>query len=72
MPRMNGYEFMSVFRTQDNFEDIPVVMLTSRSAKKHRDKARSVGVNGYVVKPYEDEALLDLIQQLTMVDGEKS
>jgi len=72
MPRMNGYEFMSAFRSQANFEDIPVVMLTSRSAKKHRDKARSVGVNGYVVKPYEDEALLDLIHQLTMVDGVKS
>ena len=72
MPRMNGYEFMGAFRGQDNFEDIPVVMLTSRSAKKHRDKARSVGVNGYVVKPYEDEALLGLIRQLTMIDGEKS
>ena len=69
MPRMNGYEFMNAFRSQANFEDIPVVMLTSRSAKKHREKARSVGVNGYVVKPYEDEALLGLIKQLTMVDG---
>jgi chemosensory pili system protein ChpA (sensor histidine kinase/response regulator) len=72
MPRMNGYEFMSTFRSQEDSTNIPVVMLTSRSAKKHRDKARSLGVNGYVVKPYEDEALLDLIRQLTMADGGKA
>jgi chemosensory pili system protein ChpA (sensor histidine kinase/response regulator) len=72
MPRMNGYEFMSTFRSQENSKNIPVVMLTSRSAKKHRDKARSLGVNGYVVKPYEDEALLDLIRQLTVADGGKA
>ena len=71
MPRMNGYEFMSTFRSQEDFTNIPVVMLTSRSAKKHRDKARSLGVNGYVIKPYEDKALLDLIRQLTMADGGK-
>ena len=71
MPRMNGYEFMSTFRSQEDFTNVPVVMLTSRSAKKHRDKARSLGVNGYVIKPYEDKALLDLIRQLTMADGGK-
>jgi chemosensory pili system protein ChpA (sensor histidine kinase/response regulator) len=64
MPRMNGYEFMNALRSQDAFRDLPVVMLTSRSAKKHRDKARESGVNGYVVKPYEDEALLGLVQKL--------
>jgi chemosensory pili system protein ChpA (sensor histidine kinase/response regulator) len=64
MPRMNGYEFMRAFHSQQNLQGIPVVMLTSRSAKKHRDKARSLGVNGYVVKPYEDEALIDMIRQM--------
>ncbi len=68
MPRMNGYEFMSAIRAQDHLYRIPVIMLTSRSAKKHREKARSVGVNGYVVKPYDDEVLTGLIRKLTRTD----
>lgn len=65
MPRMNGYEFMSALRSQENFKDLPVIMLTSRAAKKHRVKARNLGVNGFVVKPYEDEEFLALVKRLT-------
>ena len=65
MPRMNGYEFLGAVKTQSGYEDIPVVMLTSRATAKHREKARSLGANGFVVKPYKDDEFIDLIKKLT-------
>ncbi len=43
MPRMNGYEFLSSLRSQQAYQNIPVVMLTSRTTSKHRDKAVVLG-----------------------------
>ena len=65
MPRMNGYEFMSSLRAQPNYRNIPVMMLTSRTAHKHREKAEALGVKGFMVKPYKDEEFIDLVRRLT-------
>ena len=64
MPRMDGYELLSTVRAQPTSRDLPVVMITSRSAEKHRKRALSLGASGYVTKPYQDEALTTLIRQL--------
>lgn len=64
MPRMNGYEFMSSIRAQEEFNDLPVIMHTSRASKKHRKKAKSLGVNGFVTKPYEEEYFITLVKEL--------
>lgn len=66
MPRMNGYEFLAARRSHPEYRQIPVIMLTSRSAAKYRDKARELGADGYVVKPFDDGAFLSLIHGLTM------
>jgi len=65
MPRMNGYEFLGAVKTQSGYEDIPVVMLTSRATAKHREKARGLGASGFIVKPYKDDEFIDLINKLT-------
>ncbi len=65
MPRMNGYEFLSAIKVQTGYEDIPVVMLTSRTAAKHRDKAKALGAKGFIVKPYNDDEFVRLILKLT-------
>jgi chemosensory pili system protein ChpA (sensor histidine kinase/response regulator) len=62
MPRMDGYELTSTLRADPIFAGIPIVMLTSRSAEKHRAKALSVGVTEYLLKPYQDEVLLQAIR----------
>lgn len=61
MPRMNGYEFMGVFRNNDAWQDIPVIMLTSRASDKHRKKAKELGVNHYMTKPFQEDAFIDLV-----------
>ena len=64
MPRMDGYELLTTLRGQAAFADLPVVMLTSRSAEKHRRKAFDLGANDYLVKPYQDEALLGVLTRV--------
>ncbi len=64
MPRMDGYEFLSFLRSQAAYKQSPVIMVTSRAGEKHRTKALDLGATGYMVKPYQDDALLGLIREL--------
>jgi len=65
MPRMNGYEFLNALKTQPGYANIPVVMLTSRTASKHRQKAAALDVKGFIVKPYNDDEFIHLITEVT-------
>ena len=65
MPRMNGYEFINALKAQPGYGDIPVVMLTSRTTSKHREKATALGVKGFIVKPYNDDDFINLIIEVT-------
>jgi chemosensory pili system protein ChpA (sensor histidine kinase/response regulator) len=64
MPRMDGYELLTTLRCQEQYRAIPVVMVTSRTGEKHRQKALELGASGYVSKPYQDAELVQLIRQL--------
>jgi len=65
MPRMDGFEFVRQLRDQPRWADLPVVMITSRLADKHREHAQSMGVDHYLGKPYSEEALLALVEGYT-------
>lgn len=65
MPRMDGYELLATLKQQESLEPIPVVMITSRAGEKHRRRALNLGASDYIVKPYQDNVLLDTIRQLT-------
>jgi chemosensory pili system protein ChpA (sensor histidine kinase/response regulator) len=65
MPRMDGFEFLAAVKSQETHREVPVVMLTSRSDSKSREKARNLGADGYVVKPYSDKDLLRTISGAT-------
>ena len=62
MPRMDGLELVSRIRSQEEFRSTPVVMVTSRAGEKHRKLAREAGANEHVVKPFNDENLINLIE----------
>jgi chemotaxis protein histidine kinase CheA/ActR/RegA family two-component response regulator len=64
MPRMDGYELISTLRAQEQYRTLPLIMLTSRAAAKHQQRAMSLGASAYVVKPYQDEELLAIIERL--------
>ncbi len=67
MPRLDGFGFLAQFKADPTFEQIPVTMLTSRSGEKHRQLAMSLGATAYFSKPYNEQALLQTLRQLTAV-----
>ncbi len=64
MPRMDGYELLAAFRSQAALSHLRVGVLTSRAADKHRRKALELGASAYIVKPYQDENLLEILKHL--------
>ncbi len=68
MPRMDGLELLSRMQKDNHLKQIPIAMLTSRGADRHRQMAVDLGASGYFTKPYLEEALLDAAQR--MLKGE--
>ena len=62
MPRMDGFDFVRNIRADERLRGLPVIMITSRIAEKHREHARELGVDHYLGKPYSEDELLGLIK----------
>ena len=62
MPRMDGFELATYMLNEDLYSKIPIIMITSRTGEKHRDRALEIGVTNYMGKPYQEEELIDNIQ----------
>jgi len=65
MPRMDGYELATNVRNDDRLKDVPIIMITSRTADKHRQRAMDIGVSAYLGKPFNEGELLENIRTLT-------
>ena len=63
MPRMDGFEVATRIRRDERLKDLPIIMITSRTGQKHRDRAMAIGVNEYLGKPYQESLLLQSIAQ---------
>ncbi|MBL0076991.1 MAG: response regulator [Rhodocyclaceae bacterium] len=70
MPRMDGFELSRNIRADGLLKTIPIIMITSRSADKHRNHAEEIGVNHYMGKPYDEEELLATIAQYAKAQKE--
>jgi chemosensory pili system protein ChpA (sensor histidine kinase/response regulator) len=68
MPRMDGLELLSRLQKDENLANLPIAMLTSRGADRHRQMASQLGARGYFTKPYLEEVLLDAANR--MIKGE--
>jgi len=61
MPRMDGFDLLRNIRADKRLGNLPVIMITSRTADKHRNYAIEIGATEYLGKPYDEDQLLDLI-----------
>ena len=61
MPRMDGFDLLRNVRADTRLAGLPVVMISSRIAQKHRDYASELGVDHYLGKPFSEEELLGLV-----------
>jgi chemosensory pili system protein ChpA (sensor histidine kinase/response regulator) len=64
MPRMDGFEVVRHVRSNAGTRALPIIMITSRTADKHRSHALEAGVDGYMGKPSQESELLAEIQRL--------
>lgn len=63
MPGMNGLELVGYLRRDKAFKHLPVIMMTSQGEEKERRKAQALGVNDYLVKPFEPMSMDPLVQK---------
>ncbi|WP_339390248.1 hybrid sensor histidine kinase/response regulator [Crocosphaera watsonii] len=68
MPRMNGLEFLSNIQKEPGLSSLPVALLTSRGADRHRKVAAKLGATAYFTKPCPDQTLLNAAER--MLSGE--
>ncbi|WP_223671124.1 Hpt domain-containing protein [Kangiella shandongensis] len=64
MPRMDGFELATIIRHDERLKHIPIIMITSRTGEKHRERAEEIGVNQYLGKPYNEDKLLATIKDM--------
>ncbi len=64
MPRMDGFEFTKTVKSDARTAHIPIIMITSRTAEKHRNRAQELGVEVYLGKPFQEEELLRNLREM--------
>ena len=69
MPTMDGFELLSRLRSDERFRKLPVAMITSRMAERHRQHAMQLGANAYFGKPYREQELLEWLAQCAPVQN---
>ncbi|MCC5657418.1 hybrid sensor histidine kinase/response regulator [Nostoc sp. XA010] len=72
MPRLDGYGFLGKINSDVDTKNIPVAMLTSRSSNKHRQLAMQLGARAYFSKPYNEQELLQTLEEIIRTVAEKA
>ena len=68
MPRMDGYELATAMKADPRMRDVPIIMITSRTGEKHRQRAMDLGVQRYLGKPYQEVELMRNVLELLGVE----
>jgi chemosensory pili system protein ChpA (sensor histidine kinase/response regulator) len=64
MPRIDGFEVLRRMRGDPIWKELPVMMITSRTAEKHRNHAMQLGASAFLGKPFEEQLLLARVAEL--------
>ncbi|MGH8504887.1 MAG: Hpt domain-containing protein [Stenotrophobium sp.] len=64
MPRADGFEVAAFIRNSERIRELPIIMITSRSGDKHRERAAQIGVNRYLIKPFQEEQLMTEVHEV--------
>lgn len=66
MPNMDGFGVITAIRQSDTNQRVPILVLTTESGQSLKDRARSAGATGWIVKPFEDTALVNVLRRVTV------
>ncbi len=67
MPKMHGFELIEKIRAQEKYKDLPIVILTGRAGKKHKEMGADVGANAFIVKPFKETDLLKTLKKFIAI-----
>ncbi len=67
MPIMHGYELVGRIRASNQWKRIPIIVLTSRSTSKHKEKALELGADEYLVKPFDENGLMQSLKKFSLL-----
>ncbi len=70
MPRMDGFDLARNIRGDARLKALPIIMITSRIAEKHREHAKELGVDHYLGKPYSEDELMGLVRYYCSLEVE--
>ena len=68
MPRMDGYELATAMKGDPRMRQVPIIMITSRTGEKHRERAMQIGVERYLGKPYQEPELMRNVFELLRLE----
>ncbi|MCG6118337.1 MAG: Hpt domain-containing protein [Aquimonas sp.] len=71
MPRMDGYELATHMRNDARLRGVPIIMITSRTGEKHRQRAFEIGVDRYLGKPYQEADLMRNVHEILQARRER-
>ena len=69
MPGMDGYEVAQNMKSDPRLKDVPIIMITSRTGEKHRQRAMDIGVDRYLGKPYQEPELMRNVFEMLGVEA---
>ena len=65
MPNMDGYGVIEAIRGGRLESQVPILVLTTESGDKLKARARAAGATGWIVKPFDDAALISVVRRVT-------
>ncbi|MDP8229653.1 MAG: response regulator [Candidatus Gorgyraea atricola] len=64
LPKLDGFKVSAMLKFDENYKDIPIIILTARAGETDKKKGKDVHADAYITKPFEPEALLAKIKEL--------
>jgi chemotaxis protein histidine kinase CheA/ActR/RegA family two-component response regulator len=71
MPRMNGYELLEKIKNDSRYQNLPTIIITSRSGELHRERALDLGADEYITKPYDLTSLKQMMESIVLAKAVK-
>lgn len=66
MPNLDGFGVIEAIRANTSNQRVPILVLTTESGQSLKDRARKAGATGWIVKPFDDTALVNVLRRVTV------
>jgi two-component system chemotaxis response regulator CheY len=64
MPKMDGYGVIQHMRERPEYDDLPILVLTTESDQEKKERARKLGATGFIIKPFNPTGLVDVLRKV--------